>query len=67
MLVTTIHGPMDEDLLVKKTGRDENDNEIAEWIEFWHDGELVHRSVHLTLKRWPEGMEGIGQALFGKE
>jgi hypothetical protein len=42
---------MDESLLEKRTGRDENDNEIVNWTEYWLSGELVHRSVHLHLKK----------------
>ena len=29
----------------------ENDNEYTTWVEYWHEGELVHRSVHVTLKK----------------
>lgn len=63
MLITTTKGPMDETLLVKKTGSDENDSEIAEWTEYWLEGELVHRSAHVTLKKWPEGMSGTAAPL----
>ena len=42
---------MDESLLEKKTGAIDNDNEFTQWIEYWLDGELVHRSVHVQLKR----------------
>lgn len=41
---------IDEDSLVKKTGGHENDNEIADWTEYWLDGVLVHRSAHVHLK-----------------
>ncbi len=64
--VNTIHGEMDEALLTKKETREEDDDKITEAIEYWKDGELVHRSVNMKLKRWPEGMEGVGQALFDK-
>lgn len=67
MLIQTTKGELNEDVLVKKTGKDENENEIAEWVEYWHDGELVHRSVHVSLKRWPAGMGGLGEFMFGKQ
>lgn len=51
MIVTTTKGDMDDSLLVKQEGAIENDNEITSWIEYWLDGELVHRSVHVLLKK----------------
>lgn len=53
MPVTTTHGEMDEDLLVKKEGLVDNDIEFTTWTEYWLDDELVHRSVHVTLKTAP--------------
>jgi len=57
-MVTTIKqtkdnptGLMDTSLLEKKTGKVDNDNELTKWIEYWLDGELVHRSVHVHLKK----------------
>jgi hypothetical protein len=50
MLVTTTHGEMDDSLLDKKEGVFEDDNEKTTWVEYWLDGSLVHRSVHVTLK-----------------
>jgi hypothetical protein len=43
---------MDDSLLEKKEGIIDNDNETTEWVEYWHEGELVHRSVHMTLKKF---------------
>jgi hypothetical protein len=51
MIVTTTKGDMDESLLEKREGSDENDNETISFTEYWLDGELVHRSVHVMLKR----------------
>lgn len=51
MMITTTKGDMDESLLQKQEGSSENDNEIIKWVEYWLDGELVHRSVHVELKR----------------
>ena len=52
-LVTTTKGEMDDSLLEKKEGHVDNDNEYTTWVEYWHEGELVHRSVHVTLKKMP--------------
>jgi hypothetical protein len=52
-LVTTTKGGMDESLLEKREGTVDNDNETTTWVEYWLDGELVHRSAHVTLKKMP--------------
>ena len=44
---------MDESLLEKREGSLDNDIEYTTWVEYWHDSELVHRSVHVTLKTAP--------------
>ncbi|MBK8772992.1 MAG: hypothetical protein IPM06_21520 [Rhizobiales bacterium] len=41
---------MDESLLEKRTGGLDDANETTEWVEYWHDGELVHRSAAVVLK-----------------
>jgi hypothetical protein len=51
MLITTIKGDMDDSLLEKKEGSVDNENELTRWVEYWLDGELVHRSVHVHLKK----------------
>lgn len=51
MMITTTKGEMDESLLRKRKGSTEDDNEIVSWVEYWLDDELVHRSVHVVLKR----------------
>ena len=53
MIVTTTKGDMDTSLLEHRTGTVDNDNEFTTWTEYWLDGELVHRSVHVTLKKIP--------------
>ena len=53
MIITTTKGDMDDSLLVKKEGIVDNDNEYTTWVEYWLDNELVHRSVHVTLKKSP--------------
>lgn len=52
-LITTTKGDMDEALLEKKEGFVDNENEYTTWIEYWLEGELVHRSVHVQLKKLP--------------
>ena len=53
MIVTTTKGDMDTSLLEHRSGEVDNDNEATTWTEYWLDGELVHRSVHVTLKQIP--------------
>ena len=51
MIVTTTKGEMDDSLLEKREGSEETENETISFIEYWLDSEMVHRSVHVTLKR----------------
>jgi len=53
LIVTTTKGEMDDSLLEHRTGEVDNDNELTTWTEYWLDGELVHRSAHVTLKKIP--------------
>jgi len=53
MLVTTTKGEMDDSLLEKREGSVDNENELTSWVEYWFEGELVHRSAHVTLKKMP--------------
>jgi len=62
-LVNTTKGEMDDSLLEKREGVDENDNERAVWTEYWLDGELVHRSVHLTLKKYTVFGEAVAASI----
>jgi len=62
MLVNTTKGEMDVSLLEKREGTTDNDNETTSWVEYWLEGELVHRSVHMTLKRNVTG-EAVAQSL----
>lgn len=62
MLVNTTKGEMDASLLEKREGTIDNDNETTSWVEYWLEGELVHRSVHMTLKRNVTG-EAVAQSL----
>lgn len=61
-MITTTKGPMDEALLEKRTGVDEDDRARAEWVEYWHKGELVHRSASIAIKK---GIEwNVEQGVF---
>lgn len=50
-MITTTKGLMDEALLEKRTGVLDNNHEYTTWVEYWLDGELVHRSAHITFKQ----------------
>lgn len=63
MLVFTTKGEMDDSLLEKKEGIIDNDNETTRWVEYWHEGELVHRSVDMTLKRFSVTGEAVAASL----
>lgn len=53
---------MDESLLEKREGSIDTDTETTNWVEYWHEGELVHRSVNMVLKRGVFA-EGISQQI----
>ena len=59
MIVTTTKGDMDDSLLEKREGSIDNDTETTGWVEYWLDGELVHRSVNMVLK---QGVFAQGEA-----
>ena len=62
MIVNTTKGEMDDSLLEKREGSLDNDTETTSWVEYWLDGELVHRSVHMVLKR-SVFADGISQTI----
>ena len=51
--------------LIKLEGVIDNDDEHTTWVEyrFPDSNVIVHRSCHVTLKKWPEGLQGIAQPL----
>lgn len=51
MIVTTTKGDMDASFLEKREGSVDDENEYTTWVEYWLEGELVHRSAHVTLKK----------------
>lgn len=61
MLVTTTKGLIDDSTLERREGVIDNDHEETKWLEYWLDGELVHRSVHVNLKQnvFADGMAAI--------
>jgi hypothetical protein len=59
LIVTTTKGDMDDSLLDFRSGVDENDDERVEWSEYWLMDECIHRSVHLTLKKFSVTGEAI--------
>ena len=61
-MVTTTKGEMVESLLEKREGSIDTDTETTSWVEYWHEGELVHRSVNMVLKRGVFA-EGISQPI----
>lgn len=51
MLINTTKGIMDDAILERKEGSVDNETEFTTWVEYWHEEELVHRSVHVRLKQ----------------
>jgi hypothetical protein len=51
VIVLTTKGEMDDSLLEKREGSIDNEIEMTTWVEYWLDGELVHRSAHVRLKQ----------------
>lgn len=49
-MIETIHGMQDESALTKKTGVIDHPEHSTEWVEYWDDNGIVHRSVHVTMK-----------------
>lgn len=58
MIVTTTKGEMDDSLLEMRQGSVDNEDELTTWTEYWLLDELVHRSVHVTLKKSPTFVGG---------
>jgi len=58
LIVTTTKGEMDDSLLEMRQGSVDNEDELTTWTEYWLLDELVHRSVHVTLKKSPTFVGG---------
>lgn len=54
MEITTTHGAIDDSRLRRVDGELDNDNEHTTWVEYYLGDEMVHRSVHVTLKKGRE-------------
>ena len=63
-LISTTRGLMPASQLERRDGVVDDDNERTTWVEYWHEGALVHRSAHVTIKHWPDGL-GAMTATFG--
>lgn len=63
-IVFTTDGWQWEHFLEKREGVAlDNDHEFTTFVEYWRNGNLVHRSVHVTLK---QGLDlGIGMGVVG--
>lgn len=59
-MITTIHGEMDEAVLEKREGSLDDANETTNWVEYWFNDELVHRSVNMVLK--PAAAESVAMS-----
>ena len=53
VIIDGVLGEMDESLLEKRESVVDNEDEHTTAVEYWLDGELVHRSAHVTLKKLP--------------
>jgi hypothetical protein len=51
-MINTIYGEMDENTLVKTTGEVDTEIEHTTWVEYrqHNSDEIIHRSVHVTVK-----------------
>lgn len=58
-LIPTTHGELEDSTLRKVEGAIDNDHEYTTWVEYYLGDELVHRSVHVTLKQWPDGLGAL--------
>lgn len=54
-------GVMESDQLEKRTGIVDTEDEHTEWVEYWLNDQLVHRSVDMIIKRLPPGFEAFGE------
>jgi len=59
-MINTTKGIIDEAALEKREGQFSDDNEETSWVEYWDNGELVHRSAHVHLKKPIISMSEIG-------
>jgi len=62
-MITTIHGELDERTLEKREGVVDDAREHTTWVEYRLPGsdEIIHRSVHVTLKASVPMQTAVGQ------
>lgn len=62
-LIPTTIGDRPPSALHMAEGVVENDNEYTEWVEFRQSegGEIIHRSVHVRLKKAVVALPAIGE------
>ncbi len=55
-----VEDDVEEALLVKTTGVIDNEHEYTTWVEYRFPGSdvIVHRSAHVTIKKWPDALSG---------
>lgn len=58
-MIYTTKGMLPISTLEKKQGLREDENEYTTWVEYYLQGELVHRSMHVTLKPQNDQMGSI--------
>lgn len=60
-----VEDDVDDSLLIKAEGVIDNEDEHTTWVEYRFAGSdvVVHRSCHVTLKKWPIGIEAVAQPL----
>ena len=57
-MITTSHGLMPREALEERRYTEEHDGGTVHALEYWLDGEMVHRSVEIALKGQEFKFEG---------
>jgi len=52
-MIETTKGFLPKEMLEMRSGVIDTEVEHTSWIEYWYEGELVHRSAHVQLKQAP--------------
>lgn len=60
-----VEDDVEESALVKTEGVIDNEHEYTTWVEYRFPGSdvIVHRTAHVALKKWPDGMAAVLGAL----
>lgn len=51
--ITTSRGLMELTSLKRRVGMYDDEDEHVDWVEYYFEGKVVHRSAHTTLKKFP--------------